>query len=81
MYPGSITTPPCQEGVRWHVLHEPLRVPARAIEHLETLLARTFNVARPSQALQFRTNNRFLQPRNGRPLWRCAECVCRDLPY
>lgn len=33
-YAGSLTTPPCSEGVSWYILSEPLRVPPAQIEQL-----------------------------------------------
>ncbi len=52
-YPGSLTTPPCTEGVDWFVMAEPLQVEAGLI-------------ARFHQAMG--TNARPLQPDNGRPV-------------
>jgi carbonic anhydrase len=52
-YSGSLTTPPCTEGVRWMVLKAPTHVSHRALE----IFAGTYpNNARPSQ------------PRNGREI-------------
>ena len=50
-YSGSLTTPPCSEGVRWLVLKTPSLV---SIRELEIFAARYPNNARP------------IQPRNGR---------------
>ncbi len=33
-YAGSLTTPPCSEGVSWYIVSEPLKVPAAQIEEL-----------------------------------------------
>ena len=52
-YEGSLTTPPCSEGVRWIVVAEP-----------ESMSATQINVL----ASHLRRNNRPLQPRNGREL-------------
>lgn len=51
-YEGSLTTPPCSEGVRWIVLDTPLRA---SREQLETLRAQHSGNARPVQPLNDRT--------------------------
>lgn len=50
-YPGSLTTPPCAEGVRWHVLRRPVELSAKQVE--------AFTRA-------YTGNNRPVQPVNGR---------------
>jgi carbonic anhydrase len=50
-YAGSLTTPPCTEGVRWHVLHEPVDVSAAQIEELRAIFPLN---ARPIQPLKDR---------------------------
>ncbi|MBZ6379304.1 carbonic anhydrase family protein [Pacificimonas aurantium] len=50
-YMGSLTTPPCTEGVNWHVAEEVLTASAAQIEAMEARLG---------------TSNRSLQPLNGR---------------
>ena len=53
-YPGSLTTPPCSEGVAWHVIKTPLEASASQLKKM----AKTFGVnARPIQPL----NNRVLR--------------------
>ncbi len=52
-YPGSLTTPPCSEGVRWFVL----------VQHLELSSQQIQSFARVISG-----NNRPLQPHNGRDL-------------
>jgi carbonic anhydrase len=52
-YPGSLTTPPCTEGVRWMVLARPVTVSEHQLEALEEIVE---------------GNARPVQPRNGRPL-------------
>jgi len=52
-YRGSLTRPPCTEGVRWLVLHEPLEVDVVDIRRLAQLAG---------------TNARPLQPVRGRPI-------------
>ncbi len=51
-YPGSLTTPPCTEGVRWIVLSEPIEMSAAQIEAMRSILT-TSN--RPVQPLGNRT--------------------------
>lgn len=36
-YTGSLTTPPCTEGVRWQVMSEALEVSAERVERLSAL--------------------------------------------
>jgi carbonic anhydrase len=46
-FPGSLTTPPCSEGVTWFVLKHPVTASAAAIAQFERLYP---NNARPTQA-------------------------------
>jgi carbonic anhydrase len=50
-YKGSLTTPPCSEGVRWFVLTQPISMSAAQIEKFEAAAAPN---ARPIQALNGR---------------------------
>jgi|JFJP01.1.fsa_nt_gi carbonic anhydrase len=53
-YSGSLTTPPCSEGVKWNILVEPITVSAEQIE----TFAKIYQVdARPIQP----TNSRIIQ--------------------
>lgn len=52
-YSGSLTTPPCSEGVRWHVLTTPIEMSAEQIEAIEAIM---------------HMNNRPVQPLHGRSL-------------
>lgn len=54
MYQGSLTTPPCSEGVRWAVSSKILTLSKEQIEELKTMAAHRLD-ARP------------VQPMNGRP--------------
>lgn len=51
-YTGSLTTPPCTEGVRWHVLEEPISVSSEQLQQLEERVGMN---ARPVQPLNDRT--------------------------
>jgi len=61
-YSGSLTTPPCTEGVRWFVLQEPVHVSAVAVERLHELIAQF-----PAYG-GFPDNNRPVRPLNGRTI-------------
>ena len=50
-YPGSLTTPPCSEGVKWTVLKNPLSIEA---EDLAALVKLEGKNARPVQPLYSR---------------------------
>jgi len=50
-YAGSLTTPPCTEGVRWHVLREPVDVSAAQIDEFRAIFPLN---ARPLQLLNDR---------------------------
>lgn len=50
-YSGSLTTPPCSEGVKWNVLAEPIQVSEEQIATFESL---------------YQVNARPIQPINGR---------------
>ncbi len=50
-YSGSLTTPPCSEGVMWNVLNQPLAVTESQLNSFKALVG---NNARPSQALNTR---------------------------
>jgi carbonic anhydrase len=50
-YAGSLTTPPCTEGVRWHVLHDPVDVSAAQIDDFQEIFPLN---ARPLQPLNSR---------------------------
>ncbi len=54
-YSGSLTTPPCSEGIRWNVVDTPIEMSRRQLRRVRSITGLS---ARP------------LQPRNGRPLER-----------
>ncbi len=51
-YQGSLTTPPCSEGVRWFVLRDPLTISSGQIEMYSSIFGGPTN--RPVQPLQGR---------------------------
>jgi carbonic anhydrase len=51
-YMGSLTTPPCSEGVRWHVLTQPVQLSAAQLQAFQALYPMN---ARPVQPLNGRT--------------------------
>lgn len=46
-YAGSLTTPPCLEGVRWHVMVEPVQLSGAQVEALSTLIPGTNRPVQP----------------------------------
>jgi carbonic anhydrase len=61
-YSGSLTTPPCSEGVRWFVLKEPIFVTQAAIDHFHDVIAEFEGYD------GFEDNNRPIRPLNGRAI-------------
>ena len=59
-YSGSLTTPPCSEGVRWFVMKEPIFVSSEAIANLRNTISHFPNYN------HFNQNNRPVMPLNGR---------------
>jgi carbonic anhydrase len=51
-YSGSLTTPPCSEGVRWYVLKEPIAVSKAQVEAFRTAVGTANN--RPTQPVNAR---------------------------
>ena len=61
-YPGSLTTPPCAEGLRWFVLESSLGVSEEAIDRLHELIADFPDYD------GYENNNRPAQPLNDREI-------------
>lgn len=61
-YAGSLTTPPCSQGVRWLVLKDPVTVSDFSVSELHHLVSLF-----PSYG-GYPNNNRPTQPLNGRPI-------------
>src|SRR5688572_17113438 len=55
-YAGSLTTPPCTEGVRWHVLEQPIEMSNAQVNKFIRALNRSccLENARPTQPLNGR---------------------------
>lgn len=62
-YSGSLTTPPCSEGVRWFVLKEPVFVSKKAIERFHEIISLFPNYG------GYPDNNRPVRPLNGRAIF------------
>lgn len=50
-YKGSLTTPPCSEGVNWFVMSNPIEASTTQIDRLSKIMS---NNARPAQPLNER---------------------------
>jgi carbonic anhydrase len=61
-YSGSLTTPPCSEGVKWTVLKNPVNVSQATVDRFRSIIARFPNYA------GFDANNRPVTPLNGRAI-------------
>lgn len=51
-YSGSLTSPPCQEGVRWFIMNQPLKISTRHLQTFRQAIKQDNN--RPLQALNAR---------------------------
>jgi len=71
-YLGSLTTPPCYETVRWHLMKETMTVSEEQMAKFRQLLEGS--EGSDDQAPNFRPT----QPRYGRKVWKCQEEVAAD---
>lgn len=62
-YSGSLTTPPCTEGVKWSVLKQVQPISGTQLKHFTDLWAGDANFSAG------RGNNRLIQPLNGRTVY------------
>jgi carbonic anhydrase len=53
-YDGSLTTPPCTEGVSWHVLSTPMLIPTAQAEALEAAIEGSFRPVQPLNGREIR---------------------------
>jgi len=74
-YQGSLTTPPCYETVRWHLLKEKMTVSEEQMEAFRSLLSSSD--LNDSMAPNFRPP----MPSNDRTIYRCVEDVVPDALY
>ena len=63
MYEGSLTTPPCSEGVRWNVLKNALPISEQDLNMI------TRNYAENENFAKLRGNNRVIMPVNDRKVY------------
>jgi carbonic anhydrase len=61
-YTGSLTTPPCSEGVRWYFMTQPAFVSSKAVAIYQGLLSQS------KANTYYRFNARPVQPLNSRPV-------------
>jgi carbonic anhydrase len=61
-YPGSLTIPPCSEGVEWLLVRETVKIPPYQVKLFSRLFADNVNFAGG------KGNNREIQPLNGRTI-------------
>jgi carbonic anhydrase len=47
-YDGSLTTPPCSEGVKWYVMSQPIQISVRQVDQFQAAYRKN---ARPPQPL------------------------------
>lgn len=62
-YSGSLTTPPCTEGVRWLVLKDPIQVSAATVVKFHDIISKF-----PTYG-GYPNDNRPVRPLNGRPVF------------
>jgi len=65
LYEGSFTSPPCTEGVLWHIYTDPTNLSVRQMNHLRSLVN--------YQGKSMSGNNRPVQPLNNRKVWQHRE--------
>jgi len=65
LYEGSLTSPPCTEGVVWHIYTDPTAISERQMQHLRYLV--------DCRGEGLKDNNRPVQPLNNRKVWQHRE--------
>jgi len=65
LYEGSFTSPPCSEGVMWHIYTDATNISVRQMEHLRSLVN--------YYGQKLAGNNRPVQPLNNRKVWQHRE--------
>ena len=68
------TTPGCNEVVRWTVFKEPVSITSATMAKMQLWLANVSEETDEGTVTNgYRTNNRFVQPLNGRTVWSSKE--------
>jgi len=62
-YTGSLTSPPCTEGVKWYIMKRPLGVNKAQLDIVQNMFQKNTNFANGNG------NNRNVQPLNNRPVY------------
>lgn len=65
-YTGSLTTPPCTEGVHWYIMEAPVILSQPQVEYIRNAL--NLSATENMTTFEFQGNRRLPQPLNGRAL-------------
>jgi carbonic anhydrase len=57
LYPGSLTTPPCSEGVTWMVMDEPIEMSGEQIAALRSIIGTSNRPVQPLGSRELRVDS------------------------